>query len=165
MTKVEKLCIAKNAFSERRANLSMRESRNTNNGLRETGVNQRRALLTGFQICGSLAPPDVKHCSTLVKQNLHSSHCVDQNQTLVDLTGNKSDVTRAKLKTSPIVANNYTRQHVCLRTPPRREHRMFFAEIDSQSGRSTPTSLQSTPFSSLHATSFALAQQAVVRDL
>ena len=42
---------------------------------------------------------------------------------------------------------------------------MLFAEIDSQGGRSTPTSLQSTPFPSLHATSFALAQQAVVSDL
>ena len=44
--------------------------------------------------------------------------------------------------------NNCTRQHVYLRTPPRREHRMLFAEIGSQSQRSTPTSLPSIPFSS-----------------
>ena len=37
MTKVATLCIAI-AFSERRATLCMRETRNTNNGLRETGV-------------------------------------------------------------------------------------------------------------------------------
>ena len=38
------------------------------------------------------------NCSTLhwVRQNLHSSHCVDQNKTLVDLAGNESDVTKAK---------------------------------------------------------------------
>ena len=39
---------------------------------------------------------------------------------------------------------------------------MLFAEIDSQGGRSTPD-CSLPPFSSLHA-SFALAQQAVVRD-
>ena len=39
----------------------------------------------------------------LARQNLHSSHCVDQNNTLVDLAGKKSDVTEAKLKTSPVV--------------------------------------------------------------
>ena len=72
---------------------------------------------------------------------------------------------KQSLKHHQLPPNNYTRQHVYLRTPPRREHRMLFAEIGSQGGRSTPTSLQSTPFSSLHATSFALAQQAVVRDL
>ena len=72
---------------------------------------------------------------------------------------------KQSLKHHQLSPNNYTRQHVYLRTPPRREHRMLFAEIDSQGGRSTPTSLQSTPFSSQHTTSFALAQQAVVRDL
>ena len=72
---------------------------------------------------------------------------------------------KQSLKHHQLSPNKYTRQHVYLRTLLRREHRMLFAEIDSQGGRSTPTSLQSTPFSSLHATSFALAQQAVVRDL
>ena len=58
---------------------------------------------------------------------------------------------KQSLKHHQLSPNNYTRQHVYLRTPPRREHRMIFAEIDSQGGRSTPTSLQSTPFPSLHA--------------
>ena len=45
------------------------------------------------------------NCSTphWVGQNVHSSHCVDQNSTLVDLTGKESDDTKAKLKTSRVV--------------------------------------------------------------
>ena len=39
----------------------------------------------------------------MVRQNLHSSQCVDQNNTLVDLAGKKSDVTKTQLKTSPVV--------------------------------------------------------------
>ena len=50
-----------------------------------------------------------------------------------------------------------------LRTPPRREYHVLFAEFSSQSGRSTPTSLQS-PFPSPHATFLVLAWQALVRD-
>ena len=41
-------------------------------------------------------------CSTpyWVRQNLHSSHCVDRNNTLVDLAEKESDVTKEKLKTA-----------------------------------------------------------------
>ena len=44
------------------------------------------------------------NCSFLhwVRQNLHSSQCVDQNNTLVT-AGKESDVTEAKLKTSRVI--------------------------------------------------------------
>ena len=47
------------------------------------------------------------NCSTphWVRQNLHSSHCFDQNNTLADLAGKESDVTEAKFETSRVVTN------------------------------------------------------------
>ena len=52
------------------------------------------------------------NCSTLhwVRQNLHSSHCVDQNNPLVDLAGKESDVTDQSLKHHESSPNNFSRQ-------------------------------------------------------
>ena len=45
-----------------------------------------------------------------VRQNLHSSHCVDQNNPLVDLAGKESDVTQQSLKHHESSPNNFSRQ-------------------------------------------------------
>ena len=52
---------------------------------------------------------------------------------------------RVTLKQSLKHQESLPTKHVNLRTPPRREYRMLFAEFSSRGGRSTPTSLQS-PF-------------------
>ena len=83
----------------------------------------------------------------------------------MDLTGKKSDVADAKL--------SITSRHQTIELASTCVSALllgvsiecFLSEIGSQGRRSTPTSLQSSPLSSLYATSLALAQQAVVRDL
>ena len=95
------------------------------------------------------------------QQQPHNSHCANQKLTHVDSAGRDSGYTK---NITCRHQNNVPIKHVNLRTAPRREYRMLFAEFSSQGGRSTPTSQQS-PFPSPHATFLVLAWQALVRDL
>ena len=113
--------------------------------------------------------PDVSDSSRTVhavlSNNNRTVHTVlTKNNTHVDAAGKNRDTLKHSLKHHESPPENTRTKHVNLRTPPRREYHVLFAEFSSQGGRSTSTSLQS-PFPSPHATFLVLAWEAVVRDL
>ena len=107
------------------------------------------------------------NCSTphWVRKNLHSSHYVDQSNTLVDLAGKESVTTKAKLKHHESSPNKYSHQvresphssSACSSHAPRRNRQSRWAINSDLTAVS--------PLSSVHATTLVLAQQAVVHDL